>query len=101
MNNILSTTCPAAQLELFCRRYGIRSLAVFGSLLHGNAHAGSDLDLLVDYAPNQKISLFAVAQMEIELSVLFGQTVDLRTAEDLSPYFRESVLAEAQVLYES
>ncbi len=101
VNNALSMTEPASELSAFCRQRGIRSLVLFGSRLHGNAHADSDLDLLIEYAPQQKVGLFTMAQMESELSDFFGQPVDLRTAQDLSPYFRDSVLAEAQVIYES
>ena len=101
MDNILDAAYPASELCAFCRRHGIRSLALFGSVLHGNSHKDSDVDLLVEYAPEQKVGLFAMTQMEAELSTLFGQPVDLRTAQDLSPYFRDRVLAEAQVLYES
>jgi len=101
MNTVFNTTYPASEISLFCRRHGIRSLALFGSQLHGTTHARSDIDLLVEYDPQKKIGLFAMTQMEAELSILFGQPVDLRTAQDLSPYFRDTVLAEAKVLYES
>lgn len=94
-------TYSMAELSFFCRRNGIRSLALFGSLLHGKSHPNSDIDLLIEYNPQQKVGLFAMSQMEAELSALFGRLVDLRTAQDLSPYFRDSVLAEARVLYES
>ena len=101
MNDILDKAYPASELGDFCRRHGIRSLALFGSALHGTSHPNSDLDLLVEYDPQQKVGLFAMTQIEAELSSFFGQPVDLRTAQDLSPYFRDRVLAEAQTLYES
>jgi predicted nucleotidyltransferase len=97
LNDIL----PMMELASFCRRRGVRSLALFGSYLHGNTHPGSDIDLLVEYYPEQRIGLFAMAEMESELSHLLKRAVDLRTAQDLSVYFRDHVLAEAQVLYES
>ena len=97
----LFMTHPASELSAFCRQHGIRSLALFGSVLHGNSRPSSDIDLLVEYDPQQRVGLFAMAQTEADLSVLFGQPVDLRTAQDLSPYFRDSVLVEAQILYES
>ena len=100
MDNNLSGILPTLELDSFCRRRGVRSLALFGSYLHGNAHPGSDIDLLVEYHPEQNVGLFAMAEMEIELSHLLKQTVDLRTAQDLSVYFRDHVLAEARVLYE-
>lgn len=92
---------PLMELAMFCRHHRIRSLALFGSYLHGNVHPGSDVDLLVEYEPGQRVGLFAIAEMESELSNLLKRTVDLRTAQDLSVYFRDHVLAEAQVLYES
>lgn len=92
---------PLMELSAFCRRRRIRSLALFGSYLHGDTHPESDVDLLVEYEPGQRIGLFAMAEMEGELSSLLKRTVDLRTAQDLSVYFRDHVLAEARVLYDS
>jgi len=43
--------------------------------------------------------LFSMARMERELSFMLGRQVDLRTAEDLSPYFRQDVIEEAKVQY--
>ena len=42
---------PREELADFCRRNGVQSLALFGSFLHGDAHSGSDIDLLVSYDP--------------------------------------------------
>jgi predicted nucleotidyltransferase len=39
--------------------------------------------------------------MEAELSRLLGREVDLNTPGFLSPYFRDQVLAEAEVQYAS
>lgn len=92
---------PLMELASFCRHRRIRSLALFGSYLYGNTHLNSDIDLLVEYEPGQRVGLFAMAEMESEISRLLKRTVDLRTAQDLSIYFRDRVLAEARVLYES
>ncbi len=92
---------PMTKIAAFCRCHGIRSLSLFGSVLHGNAHSGSDIDLLVEYDSNQQVGLFAVAEMEGELSALLERPVDLRTSQDLSLYFRDHVIAEARVLYEA
>ena len=92
---------PMTEIAAFCREHGICSLSLFGSVLHGNAHPGSDVDLLVEYDTQQQVGLFAMAEMEIKLSDLLARPVDLRTPQDLSPYFRDRVLAEARTLYES
>lgn len=89
-------------LARLCRRYRIRRLSLFGSVLKGTARPDSDIDLLVEFAPDAKPSLFDLADIEQELSALFaGRRVDVRTAEDLSRYFRDEVIREAAVQYES
>ena len=89
-------------LASLCRRRHIRRLSLFGSALKGNARPDSDVDLLVEFSREAKPSFLDVAEVEQELSVLLaGRRVDLRTAEDLSRYFRDEVLREAEVQYES
>jgi predicted nucleotidyltransferase len=85
-------------LEEFCRTRHIRRLCVYGSVLHGTASPGSDLDLLVEFEPGHAVGLIRMAGIQLELSALLGRPVDLRTPGELSPYFREEVLAEAEVL---
>ena len=94
-------TCPAtsAQLSPLCQRYGIRRLALFGSRLRGEARPDSDWDLLVEFGPGRVPGLLGLSAIELELTALFGHKVDLRTAQDLSPYFRHDVQQQAQVLY--
>ena len=84
----------------FCQKHGIRRLAVFGSALRDDFGPDSDIDLLVEFEPDRIPGLLGVASMELTLSELFaGRKVDLRTAEDLSPYFRQEVLDKAEVQY--
>lgn len=98
MNAHLSV--PRADLAAFCRAHGIRRLALFGSALRDDFGPDSDIDLLVEFEPDCIPGLLGLAGMEIELSELFaGRKVDLRTAEDLSPYFRQKVLDSAEVQY--
>ena len=87
-------------LARVCRRYGIRRLSLFGSTLRGTARPDSDVDLLVEFEPGAKPSLLTMAEIEEELSALLGgRRVDLRTAQDLSRYFRDEVVREAEVQY--
>jgi len=91
---------PRADLAAFCRAHGIRRLALFGSALREDFGPDSDIDLLVEFEPDRIPGLLGIAGMEIKLSDLFaGRKVDLRTAEDLSPYFRQKVLDSAEVQY--
>ena len=85
-----------------CRRYHIRRLSLFGSTLKGSDRPDSDVDLLVDFQPDAKPSLLTMARIEIEMSSLLGgRKVDLRTAQDLSRYFREEVVRAAETQYEA
>jgi len=84
----------------FCRRNRIRRLSLFGSVLRDDFDETSDVDVLVEFEPGHVPGLIRLAGMERELrGILGGHKVDLRTAEDLSRYFRDEVIAEAQVLY--
>ena len=89
-----------AQLSSFCEANGIRRLAIFGSALRDEFRPDSDIDLLVEFDADRIPGLLGLAGIELELSKFFGgRRVDLRTREDLSPYFRQEVLAGAEVLY--
>lgn len=89
-----------ADLAAFCRRRMVRRLSLFGSTLRRSAGPESDIDLLVEFEPGGKPGLIAFAAMEQELSDLMGgRRVDLRTAEDLSPYFRDEVVSSAEMQY--
>ena len=83
----------------FCSEHGIKRLSIFGSALREDFGPDSDVDVLVEFEPGRTPGLLGIAGMELALSELFaGRKVDLRTAEDLSPYFRQEVLATAEVL---
>ncbi len=91
---------PKKKIAGFCIKRHIRTLAIFGSALRSDFHADSDIDVLVEFEPDHIPGLFGIARMERALSGLFGgRKVDLRTPEDLSPYFRRRVLQQAKVQY--
>jgi len=91
---------PQAEIEEFCRRNHIRKLSLFGSVLTPRFRPESDIDVLVEFEPGSKTTLFDVAGMELELTEKLGRKVDLRTAGDLSRYFRDHVVATAAIQYE-
>jgi predicted nucleotidyltransferase len=88
------------QIASYCRQRHIQRLAVFGSALRPDSRPDGDIDLLVEFEPDPVPGLLGMARMERELSALLGgRQVDLRTPEDLSRYFRQEVLEEAEVQY--
>jgi len=90
-----------ARISEFCRKHKIRRLSLFGSVLRDDFRPDSDVDVLVEFEPTARIGLIGLAALEIELSEILGRRADLRTPQDLSRYFREQVLASAEVQYAS
>ncbi len=84
----------------FCRRHHIRKLALFGSVLRDDFRPDSDVDVLVEFEPDHVPGLIRLVGIELELSGLLGGCkVDMNTPNCLSRYFRDRVLAEAEVQY--
>jgi predicted nucleotidyltransferase len=86
------------ELQRFCRRHHIRRMSLFGSVLRSDFGAQSDLDVLVEFDPENVPGLEFV-RMRDELSHLLGRPVDLRTPASLSPHYRDEVLREAELVY--
>ena len=91
---------PQEEIATFCRRHHIRRLALFGSILRSDFGPNSDVDVLVDFEPGHTPGL-AFFGMQDELSCLLHRNVDMHTPASLSKYFRDDVLAEAQVQYDA
>lgn len=89
---------PADLIEAFCRKHHIRTLSFFGSVLRDDFGPDSDIDVLVEFEPGYVPGL-AFFGMADELAAILGRPVDLMTPESLSPYFRDEVLAEAEIQY--
>lgn len=92
---------PLAKLKRLCRKYGINRLALFGSAARGEMTPDSDIDLLVEFLPDSKVSLFDIPAMQDAFSSAFsGRKVDIATPEILeNPYRRKTILRDAKVLY--
>src|SRR5947208_15054975 len=88
------------QMATFCQRHHIRRLALFGSVLREDFRDDSDIDVLVEFETGRRVTLFGMGAAQVELSELLGRTVDLKTSGFLSPYFRQQVVENAQVVYE-
>ena len=92
-------TIDRERISEFCRRHHIRRLSFFGSVLGDEFGPDSDVDVLVEFRPGAKRGLLRLARMEQELGEILGRKVDLNTPGFLSKYFREKVLAQAELQY--
>jgi predicted nucleotidyltransferase len=87
-------------LAAFCRRHRIQRLSLFGSVLREDFDPQtSDIDLLVEFKPDAKVSLFDVGGMMYELTEKLGQQVDIRTPNDFASADRKEVQRHARVIY--
>ena len=92
-------TIPQKPLRRFCAQYRIRRLALFGSVLRDDFGPESDIDILVLFEPDAKVSFLTLGRMQRELSTMFNRRVELVPQEGLKPVIREAVIASAQEVY--
>jgi uncharacterized protein len=92
---------PTRKIAAFCRRYRIRELALFGSVLRDDFKPTSDIDVLVDFEPNaeQELTLMELAGMQLELSEILEREVDLVLRNGLKPLIKDEVLTNSEVIY--
>jgi len=88
-------------LARLCRRFGILRLEVFGSVARGTAVPGSDVDVVVDFAPGKTPGLDIVTVADALAATFGGRRVDLVTRRGLNPRLRERILADSVLLYGS
>jgi predicted nucleotidyltransferase len=100
--NIIRMEVPHEKITNFCHRWNVVEFALFGSVLRDDFNINSDIDVLVTFAEKAQVSLFDLAQMQIELQELFNRPVDiLEKAALRNPFRKRHILATAQVVYES
>ena len=103
VTSMLNVAIPQEPIAEFCQRWQITEFALFGSVLRGNFHAHSDIDVLVTFAPDAAWTLFDHVDMQDELSLLFGRKVDLvsrRGIERSQNYRRrQAILESAMPIY--
>jgi len=91
---------PMARIEAFCRKWRVRELSLFGSVLRDDFRPDSDVDILVSFEPDDPWDLFHLVEMRDELIALFGRDVDLVEKEGLrNPFRRRTILDTREVIF--
>ena len=92
---------PTDKIAVFCRRYQIRELALFGSVLREDFNPNSDVDILIDFEPgvDETLTLMDLAGMQIELSEMLQRNVDLVLRDGLKPLLKDEILVHREVVY--
>ncbi len=75
-------------------------MGIFGSFARGESAPDSDVDILVKFAEDKKITLFDLVEIEDELKSIFNRDVDIVTENSLSPYLKDEILGSVKVIYE-
>ncbi|MCS6885402.1 MAG: nucleotidyltransferase domain-containing protein [Acidobacteriota bacterium] len=96
-----AVSLPEEVMKEFCRRYRVRRLSLFGSVLRKNFSPTSDVDGLVEFELDAAVGFLMLARIARELSTLFGRKVGLVLRNGLKSLIRETVLREEQVVYAS
>jgi predicted nucleotidyltransferase len=87
------------QFVALCRRHGIRRVAFFGSVLRDDFGPGSDVDMLVEFAPEAQPG-WEIVDIQRQFSTIFGgHPVDFVNPKYLNRRLRDRVLADAEVVY--
>ena len=94
---------PREKIAAFCRRNGIKRLALFGSVLRDDFTSESDVDVLVEFEPDRTPGLKFIT-MQDELSEIYGRRVDLHTFRGVESnpnwLLRKEILDSAEAVYE-
>jgi len=89
MVSITSARIPvhSRQISGICRRYHVRRLALFGSVLRDDFRPDSDVDVLVAFEPEARVGVVTLSRMKRELSELFKRPVDKSSKSELIPLY--------------
>ncbi len=88
------------QIADFCKRWQITELALFGSVVRDDFGPDSDVDVMVQFAPEARVGLFELVEIKDELSKLFGREVDVMTKGTIrNPFRRRSIARDLTVIY--
>lgn len=91
---------PDVALQDFCRKWKVRELSLFGSVLRGDFRPESDVDVLVSFEKDARVGRWDMAEMAHELERVFDRKVDLVEKEGLcNPYRKEAILRSREIVY--
>ncbi len=99
----MKLSLPYEQIAEFCRKWNVSEFALFGSVLRDDFRPDSDVDVLLTWADDARISLFDYGPMKDELEAIFGRRVDLVSREGIQQsrnwIRKKEILGSARVIY--
>lgn len=94
----IKISIPKRNIEAFCKRYQAQRLALFGSVARDDFRPESDIDVLVAFEPDARVTFKTLGRMKRELTGIFQQPVDVVPDEELKSSIRQAILASARNL---
>lgn len=105
MNHNFNIDVYKKEIDTFCHKWNVKELSVFGSALREDFNPDSDVDVLIDFAPNHGRSLFDLVAMKDELEIIFRREIDLVTMKGIersrNEIRKKEILNSYQVIYAS
>jgi uncharacterized protein len=77
-------------------KLGINNIGVFGSYVRGEANDNSDIDILIDVSPESSLTFFSLIEIELKLSEIFNNKIDIVIKSDLKPNIGKTILSEVE-----
>ena len=91
---------PSDRIAAFCQKWGVKELALFGSVLRDDFRPDSDVDVLVTFQPGASMTFEGFLDMRDELAEIFGREIDLVEKRLITnPFRRHEILTTRRVLY--
>ncbi len=92
---------PRDRVAAFCKKHGIRKFSLFGSVIRDDFGPDSDVDVLAEFKPDVRFSLFDLVGMQDELSAIMGRKAEIFEFRSLRPWMQEEVAGSMELFYES
>ena len=91
---------PLPQIEAFCRKFGVREFALFGSVLRDDFSDQSDVDVMIEFNSGHGFTFENTPEIQDELERIFGRKVDVvEKGRIRNPFRRHSILSNHRVVY--
>ena len=88
-----------AAMEEALRKEGVTALALFGSVVRGEAQADSDIDVLIEVDPEADFGLLDLSRVQHLIEDRLNRKVDVLMRDEIRPEFKQRILREAEAVF--
>lgn len=89
-----------SKLSNYFENKPVERVWIFGSFARSNENRNSDIDILVNFLPESKITLFQYVRIINDLQKLTGRKIDLVEEGQLKPFAEKEAQSEKVLIYE-